>query len=176
MKPDAILIIACIFTLYLGATAAQASDFTDNTCYREGANCQTDEEWKAGWCEAAVAAGVFIGTAEQCVQPGGGGGRLAESPQNQNSNSNADSAGQSGGSAHGTNQTANPGALTQSPNPNRTETSSGGSLEQGSGDGDASDGRPVNCRAWIVRRSNPSLFNCFRVTRRGIGGEFLIDG
>ena len=67
-----------------GTVAAQEHGFSGNTCYEEGANCQTEAEWKFGWCEAAVAAGVFIGTAEQCVQPGGGGGHLAVSRQNEN--------------------------------------------------------------------------------------------
>ncbi len=154
--------------------AAQASEFTDNTCYEEGANCQTQSDWLTGWCEAAVAAGVVDQSVDECAQAVG-----ATTPaQNQNSNSRASSSRQSsdGGQGRGANQTEDPVTLTQSPNPNSSEQSSGGSQQQGSENGDASDGRPVNCRAWIVRRSNPSLFNCFRVTRRGKGGEFLIDG
>ncbi len=178
MKSSVILIFSCLFTSFL-ATAAQASGFTGNTCYEEGANCQTQSDWMIGWCEAAVAAGAVDQTAEECAQSvGANHPNMQVAPtQNENTRGSASISGQSGGGqGQGANQTKNPVALTQSPNPNNSEQSNGGAREQGSGNGDASDGRPVNCRAWIVRRSNPSLFNCFRVTRRGIGGEFLIDG
>ena len=53
-----ILIFACAFVLFL-ETDAQAPEFSGNTCNEEGANCQTDDDWVYGWCEAAVEAGVF---------------------------------------------------------------------------------------------------------------------
>ena len=168
MKSSIILTIACIFTLFL-ATVAQASEFTDNTCYREGANCQTDEEWKAGWCEAAVTAGVFIGTAEQCVQPGGGGGRLAESPQNQNSDSNASSSRQSGdaqeqqgqsGDAQEQQRQSSGSAQAQGSSPQlkfAAEQNPSAKSNDDAGDGPvsapASAGR---CRYWRVTITNPN--------------------
>lgn len=67
MKSNVILIFSCLFTLFL-ATAAQASDFTGNTCYEEGANCQTGADWVRGWCEAAAAAGTIDQTVEECAR------------------------------------------------------------------------------------------------------------
>ncbi len=158
MKANIILIFSCLFVLFL-ATAAQASGFTGNTCYEEGANCQSEAEWKAGWCEAAVAAGVFEGTAEQCVQPGGGGGRLVESPQNQNSDKDANSSGQSGSDAQ--------------------NQGSSGSQRQSSGDAqgqassadaeDALNSAPSSerrCWAYKVHRSDPTKEIC--VTRNDL--------
>ena len=163
MKSTVLLMFSCIFTLFL-ATAAQASNFSGNTCYEEGANCQTDEEWVAGWCEAAVAAGVFIGTAEQCVQPGGGGGRLAESTpsqnpaQNQNGQSGASSSRQSsgGGNSSGGNQ-AKDQTLTRSTDTSSSAQSGSGTPKQGSG---KTGNQWEQCKSWRVHRDDPGRSVC----------------
>ena len=67
MKSNVILIFYCSFALFL-ASAAQASEFTDNTCYEESANCQTQSDWLTGWCEAAVAARAVDQTVAECAQ------------------------------------------------------------------------------------------------------------
>ena len=158
MRSSIILTIACIFILFL-ATVAQASEFTDNTCYEAGANCQTDEEWKAGWCEAAVTAGVFIGTAEQCVQPGGGGGRLAESPQNQNSDSNASSSRQSGDAQEQQRQSSG-SAQGQGSSPQlKFAPEQNPSAKSNDDAGDSPSSAPASagrCRYWRVTITNPN--------------------
>ena len=67
MRHIVILVFSCLFVLFL-ATTAQASEFTGNTCYDEGANCQTQADWLVGWCEAAFAAGAIDQTVEACAQ------------------------------------------------------------------------------------------------------------
>ena len=146
MKSKIILIFSCLFTLFL-ATAAQASNFSDNTCHEEGANCQTEAEWKYGWCEAAVATGVFEGTAEQCTQPGGGGGRLVGSTQSENRAQGQNTNGGASGSGAAGAQ--------------RLSGNTGGSGDSAASDasGDSS-AQGQECQRYRVSRSNPSQLVC----------------
>ncbi len=169
MKHIVIFIVACLPAL-LPASAAKASQFTGNTCNEEGANCQSHEDWVYGWCEAAVAAGVFIGTADQCVQPGGGGGQLVENTQNQNPTSSDSDSGQSSNrrkseqrqerATEQANDNANDNNEQAKLEYDQTCTGADCDSEQDTVSGNSDNASSITCLYWRVRRSDPTNFVC----------------
>lgn len=164
-----ISIFACAFVLFL-ETDAQAPEFSGNTCNEEGANCQTDDDWVYGWCEAAVEAGVFIGTAEQCIQPGGGGGQLVRNTQNENPPSSDSDSGQSSNRRKSeqrqerataqANDNANDNNEQAELENDQTCTGADCDSEQDTVSGNSDNASSITCLYWRVRRSDPTNFVC----------------
>ncbi|MCY4465344.1 MAG: hypothetical protein OXE46_07390 [Chloroflexi bacterium] len=127
-----------------------SSSFSGNVCYEEGANCQTEDEWKAGWCVAAVEEGALSGSIQQCQETLGVAPLSQYTQQRQNSSSSASSSRQSSGGGQG--RVANQPTLTRISNPTITERKKDGSSEQASG--------WVRCQSWRVHRDNPGEQIC----------------
>ncbi len=155
MKSDVILIFSCFFTLLL-ATAAQASEFTGNSCNEEGANCQTQSDWMIGWCEAASAAGAVNQTVEECTESVGANHANYQVPAQDYKNAQ-DSASNSGKSSGGAKSKTVP---KQSRN---AQDSAPGSGQAAAAQEDESGGAPSSaqeCRYYVVRRSDPGNQIC----------------
>ena len=145
MKTYLILMISCIFSLLL-ATAAQASEFTGNTCNEEGANCQTQSEWMIGWCEAASAAGAVDQTVEECTESVGADHANYQVPAEDYKNAHNDSGQRS---------------LVRASDAEGSSGNSGdsGAARKSSG---RSSGQGEQCKYYRVQRSHPGRLVCVR--------------
>lgn len=174
MKHNVILMFSCFFTLFL-MPAAQASDFVDNTCHGEGANCQTMSDWMIGWCEAASAAGTVDQTVEECAQSVGANHpdmQVVPTPsqnaaQNQNPTNSASSSKQSSGarqsSSDNTGASGDSGA--QSLQGHTGDTSDAERAAAPDKDSSKSDTQYETCQSYRVTRNNPARLVCVRPSR-----------
>ncbi|MCY4538595.1 MAG: hypothetical protein OXE52_10245 [Chloroflexi bacterium] len=175
MRNNIVLVFCCVFTLFL-ATVAQATSFSGNICYDDGANCQTDLDWKRGWCEAAIAQSWVVGSVDECLSgeaqtltPEQRQARIQsraarQNPvQDQNAQSSASSSRQSSVSSSrqssdgGQGRVANQSTLTRSSNPTVSERKSDSSSKQGS---DKTSNQWVRCGSWRVNRNEPGRSVC----------------
>ncbi len=101
-----------------------------NVCFREGSVCETEEDWRYGWCDARARAGL-----SPCGAP--------QEPSQQQSRDGGDSSSSSGGGGGSTSSSSGGGGSTSS--------SSGGG---GSSSSSASAAAPRQTRASAPQQEN----------------------